>query len=44
MSRGFSEGEAKKLIIESAFNPILEKIPVEAVREEIDIFIKDKLK
>jgi Fe-S cluster assembly protein SufD len=44
MSRGFSEGEAKKLIIESAFNPILEKIPVEAVREEINIFIKDKLK
>lgn len=44
MSRGFSEGEAKKLIIESAFNPILEKIPVEAVREEIDVFIKEKLR
>jgi Fe-S cluster assembly protein SufD len=44
MSRGFSESEAKKLIIESAFNPILEKIPVEAVRNEIDIFIKNKLK
>lgn len=44
MSRGFSEGEAKKLIIEAAFNPILEKIPEEAVREEIDMFIKEKLK
>lgn len=44
MSRGFSEAEAKKLIIEAAFNPILEKIPVEAVKDSINEFISSRLK
>jgi len=40
MSRGLSEKEAKKLVIESSFKPILEKIPIENLKgkiiEEID--------
>lgn len=35
MSRGLSVGEAKKLIIEAAFNPIINIIPVEEIRNEI---------
>lgn len=34
MSRGFSELEAKKLIIESSFNPITEKVPIEELRRK----------
>jgi Fe-S cluster assembly protein SufD len=44
MSRGFSEAEAKKLVIEAAFNPVLEKIPVEAVKVAINEFISNRLK
>jgi FeS assembly protein SufD len=43
MSRGFSEVEAKKLIIEAAFNPILEKIPFGDIKEEINKFISDRV-
>lgn len=43
MSRGLSEKEAKKLIIEAAFNPILNKIPLEDVKTEIYESIRRKL-
>jgi Fe-S cluster assembly protein SufD len=43
MSRGFSEKEAKKLIIEAAFNPVIDKVPAEDIREEIGEFIGRRL-
>ncbi|MDT8718084.1 Fe-S cluster assembly protein SufD [Clostridium sp. 19966] len=43
MSRGFSEKEAKKIIIEAAFNPITQKIPLEDLREEISEFIRGRI-
>ena len=35
MSRGFSEKEAKKLIIEGAFSGIIDEIKVEEIKEEV---------
>jgi FeS assembly protein SufD len=35
MSRGLDEKEAKKLIIEASFTPIIDKIPLEDLREAI---------
>lgn len=35
MSRGFSEEEAKKIIIESHIRPIVDLIPVDAIREDV---------
>lgn len=43
MSRGISEREAKKLIIEAAFHPIINKIPLESVKSEISESIRRKL-
>ncbi|AGK99362.1 Fe-S cluster assembly protein SufD [Clostridium pasteurianum] len=43
MTRGISEKEAKKLIIEAAFNPILNKIPLEDIKNEISESIRRKL-
>ncbi|MDF2504358.1 Fe-S cluster assembly protein SufD [Clostridium sp.] len=43
MSRGISEKEAKKLIIEAAFHPIINKIPIESVKNEISESIRRKL-
>jgi FeS assembly protein SufD len=43
MSRGFSEKEAKKLIIEANFRPIIDLIPVEEIKEEIDTEIQRRL-
>ena len=35
MSRGLSEGRAKKLIVESSFKPILDNIDDELIREHL---------
>ena len=35
MSRGLSERQAKKMIIESSFRPIIDKIPLEDIRKKI---------
>ena len=35
MTRGFSEAESKKLIIEAAFRPIIDRIPEENIRNAI---------
>lgn len=43
MSRGFSETEAKKLVIEAAFNPIIKNIPSEEIRNKISSSIRRKL-
>lgn len=43
MSRGLSENEAKKLIIEASFEPILARIPVEQLKEEISAYVKGRL-
>lgn len=43
MSRGLSETEAKKLIIEAEFAPIVQKIPVAALRQEISDFLRERL-
>ncbi|MCC5909016.1 MAG: Fe-S cluster assembly protein SufD [Clostridiaceae bacterium] len=43
MSRGFSEKEAKKLIVESYFTPIIDKIPLSSMREEIQNIMNQRL-
>ncbi len=43
MSRGLSELEAKKLMIEAAFEPVTAKIPVPAFRQEISDFLRKRL-
>jgi Fe-S cluster assembly protein SufD len=36
MSRGLNENEAKKIIIEASFRPVLDAIPIESIREDIE--------
>lgn len=43
MTRGFSEGEAKKLIIEAAIRPIIDRITDENIKAEINEYIRRKL-
>ncbi len=43
MSRGLSEIEAKKLIIEADFQPILNKIPVNELRDAISTYLRRRL-
>lgn len=43
MSRGLSEREAKKLIVEAAFNPIIDKIPFNDLREKLNSDINRRL-
>ncbi|MTI46373.1 MAG: Fe-S cluster assembly protein SufD [Firmicutes bacterium] len=43
MSRGFSEREAKKLIIESYFRPIIDKIPLSQLRKKVENHIENRL-
>lgn len=43
MSRGLSDVEAKKLIIEADFQPILEKIPVIELRDAISTYLRRRL-
>ncbi|OPJ59519.1 Fe-S cluster assembly protein SufD [Clostridium oryzae] len=43
MSRGLSELEAKKLIVEASFNPITERIPVEQIKGDISEYIRRRL-
>lgn len=43
MSRGLDEKEAKKLIVEASFNPIIDKIPLEDLREIIEEEIHRRL-
>ena len=43
MSRGLSETEAKRLMIEAQFAPALGKIPLEALRAEILEWLKERI-
>ena len=43
MSRGLPYTEAEKLIVEGFFEPVLERIPLESVREELSTSITRKL-
>ncbi|TDT60980.1 Fe-S cluster assembly protein SufD [Fonticella tunisiensis] len=43
MSRGFNEKEAKKLIVEASFKPIIDSIPVEDIKESINLEIHRRL-
>ena len=43
MSRGLDLAEARRLVVEAAFNPVLERVPDQALREEIDEYIKGRL-
>lgn len=44
MSRGFSKDEAKQIIVESAFRPIIDLLPGEALRERILDKVADLMK
>lgn len=43
MSRGLSEREAKKLIVEASFRPIVDRIPLEDLRQTINDEIERRL-
>lgn len=43
MSRGLDLSEAQILVVEAAFNPVLERIGDEALRAEIDTQIKERI-
>jgi len=43
MTRGFSEKEAKKLIVEASMRPIIDMIPGKTAKEEIYEYIRRKL-
>ncbi|CAM2853865.1 Fe-S cluster assembly protein SufD [Hathewaya histolytica] len=43
MSRGLSEKESKKLIVEASFKPIIDSIPVKELREKIEEEIHRRL-
>lgn len=43
MSRGLSELEAKKLIVESSFNPIIDMIPFDDLKDEVRLEIERRL-
>lgn len=43
MSRGLSEREAKKLIVEASFKPIIDMIPFNDLKEEVEMDINRRL-
>ncbi len=43
MSRGLSEAEAKKLIIEAQFHPVIDRIPDMELKKEVSDFVKGRL-
>ncbi|WP_040212557.1 Fe-S cluster assembly protein SufD [Clostridium polynesiense] len=43
MSRGFDEKEAKRIFIEASFAPILDKIPIDSLRDNIKSDIKGRI-
>lgn len=43
MSRGLDLKESRRLIVEAAFNPVLDKIASEELRDEIDSYINGRL-
>ena len=43
MSRGLDLAEAQRLVVEASFQPVLERIPEEALRQEIEKYIKGRI-
>ncbi len=43
MSRGLDMAEARKLVVEAAFNPVLDRIDDKALYQELDDYIKERL-
>lgn len=43
MSRGLSETEAKKLMLEAWFHPALKNIPTEELKEKVKNYVKEKM-
>lgn len=43
MSRGLREREAKKLIIEGTFRPVIDRIPIKELKEIIDLEVERRL-
>ena len=43
MSRGIPYAQAEKLIVDGFFQPVIERIPMESVREELQEFVSRKL-
>lgn len=43
MSRGLSELEAKKLLIEAQFRPVTDRIPIDALRNAVLDYVKERL-
>ncbi|MDI6619294.1 MAG: SufD family Fe-S cluster assembly protein [Clostridiales bacterium] len=43
MSRGLNESEARKMLIEAAFSPVVTRIPVPAFRQEISDYLIERL-
>lgn len=43
MSRGLSLAEARRLVVEAAFNPVLDRLDDAGLRQEIGMYIKERL-
>ena len=43
MSRGLDKADAQRLVVEAAFNPVIDRIPDEVLRGEIDAYLKERL-
>ena len=43
MSRGLDMAEARRLVVEAAFNPVLDRIGDEELYGELDDYIKERL-
>ena len=43
MSRGLNLAEARRLVVEAAFNPVLDRLDDAGLRQEIGMYIKERL-
>ena len=43
MSRGLDMAEAQRLVVEAAFNPVLDRIPDAELKQEIDEYLQRRL-
>lgn len=44
MNRGLDLAEAQRLVVKASFNPVLDRIPDDALKDEIQAFLKGRLK
>ena len=43
MSRGLDMADAQRLVVEAAFNPVLDRIPDAELKQEIDEYLQRRL-